>query len=91
VVRFDLFDLGIHPREVHVAKGQIVFTIEDYSGGSPGLAVEQEAEPAPLQVGRVERRGPDWRVSTVMKLGPGRYRVYMLDRPGNRALLVVEP
>lgn len=91
VVRFNLYDLGIYPREVHVDKGRIAVTIEDYSGGTPGLAIESEGDPVPQQVGRVDRSSADWRVTTVLKLGPGRYQVYMLDRPANRALLVVEP
>lgn len=90
-VRFNLYDVAIYPREVHVDKGLITISIEDYSGGSPGLIVERETPSAPERAGQVARRGPHWRGKTEMRLVPGRYIVYMADRPANRALLVVEP
>ena len=90
-VRFNLFDLGIYPREVHVSKGLIAIAIEDYSGSSSGLVVERENASAPQQVGSVMREGKGWRGQTKFKLEPGRYIVFMADRPDNRALLVVEP
>ncbi|MEK6303566.1 MAG: hypothetical protein AABO41_22920, partial [Acidobacteriota bacterium] len=90
-VRFDLFDMGILPREVHVRPGLLAITIEDYSGGTSGVVVERETGNAPEQVGRVERAGGHWRGRREIRLGPGRYQVRMADRPANRALLVVEP
>ena len=91
LVRFNLYDVGIYPREVHVNKGLIAITIEDYSGGSAGLIVDRETGGAPERAGQVARRGPHWRGRDEMRLGPGRYIVYMADLPANRALLVVEP
>lgn len=91
VVKFNLFDAGIYPREVHVDKGLIAITIEDYSGGTTGLVIERETGNAPEQVGCVERAGAHWRGRGEIRLGPGRYQVRMADRPANRALLVVEP
>jgi hypothetical protein len=93
-VKFNLFDLGIYPREVHVPKGLLAINIEDYSGGSTGLVVTKETDSAPLRVGNVVRgTGGDaaWRGKSEMKLDEGRYVVFMADRPDNRALLVVEP
>jgi len=89
-VRFDLFDVGILPREVHVQPGLLAITIEDYSGGTTGLVVERETGNAPEQVGSVGRAGGHWRGRGEIRLGPGRYQVRMADRPDNRALLVVE-
>ncbi|MEK6300229.1 MAG: hypothetical protein AABO41_05865 [Acidobacteriota bacterium] len=91
VVKFSLFDAGIYPREVHVDKGLIAITIEDYSGGTTALVVERETGNAPEQVGSVGRAGGHWRGRSEIRLGPGRYQVRMADRPDNRALLVVEP
>jgi hypothetical protein len=90
-VRFNLFDQGIYPREIHVAQGLLAIAIEDYSGGTTGLVVERETGNAPQQVGVVGRGDPPWRGKGEMRLAPGRYQVYMADRPDNRALLVVEP
>lgn len=90
-IKFSLFDVGIYPREVHVDKGLIAITIEDYSGGSTGVIVDRETGAAPERAGRVDRAGPHWRSRGEMTLGPGRYSVYMADRPANQALLVVEP
>jgi hypothetical protein len=91
-VRFNLFDLGIYPREVHVKHGLLALTIEDYSGGTTGLVVERETGSAPERVGAVQRERPSSsRGQNQMRLGRGRYQVYMADRPDNRALLVVEP
>lgn len=90
VVRFSLYDVGILPREVHVSQGLIVVITEDY-WGSAGVVVERESESAPQLVGRVDREGPHWRSKSEMRLAPGRYHVYMGERPVNRALLVVEP
>ncbi|HYV06505.1 MAG TPA: hypothetical protein VFB82_18055 [Blastocatellia bacterium] len=91
-VRFNLFDLGIYPREVHVKHGVLAVTIEDYSGGTTGLVVERETGSAPERVGAVQRERPSSsRGQNQMRLGPGRYQVYMADHPDNRALLVVEP
>ena len=93
-VKFNLFDLGIYPRELHVHKGLLSINIEDYSGGSSGLVVTRETDSAPQQIGSVVRgTGGDagWRGQSEMKLDEGRYIVFMADRPENRALLVVEP
>lgn len=91
LVKFNLFDMGIYPREVHISKGLVAISIEDYSGGTSGLVVRRENENAPDRVGSVERGGKGWRAQNELKLEAGRYIVYMTDRPDNRALLVVEP
>lgn len=90
-VRFNLYDQAIIPREVHVAEGLVAISIEDYSGGTTGLVVERENGSAPQQIGTVQRSGPEWRGQGEMRLTAGSYKVYMADRPDNRALLVVEP
>jgi hypothetical protein len=91
VVRFKLYDIGILPREVYVEKGLVAISIEDYSGGTAGLVVARETGGPPNRVGRVVRQGSHWRSRGEMQLGPGRYQVFMEDRPDNRALLIVEP
>jgi hypothetical protein len=91
VVRFKLYDIGILPREAYVEKGLVAISIEDYSGGTAGLVVARETGGPNNRVGRMIRQGPHWRSRGEMQLGPGRYQVFMEDRPDNRALLIVEP
>jgi hypothetical protein len=90
VVQFSLYDVGILPREVQVRQGLIAIITEDY-WGSAGLVVERETASAPQLVGRVQRQGPHWRSQSNIRLAPGRYQVYMEERPANRAVIVVEP
>ena len=90
VVRFAIYDVGIYPREAHVAKGLVAVSIEDLSGGSTGLEIERETGNAPERVGRVPREVYA-RGRTDLRLEPGRYRVYMTDHPANQAVLIVEP
>jgi hypothetical protein len=89
-VRFKLFDLGILPREARVENGLVAIITEDYWGGGEGVIVERENGPTLERVGQV-RRGHRWRSRSEIRLTPGRYQVYMTDRPENRALLIVEP
>lgn len=91
VLKFSLFDAGISPREACVDQGLVAILIEDYTGGTSGLEVERETGNATERTGRVERAGSHWRGEGEMRLSPGRYRVYMSDRPGNQAVIVVEP
>lgn len=90
VVRFALYDVGIYPREAHVAKGLVAVSIEDLSGGSTGLEIERETGNAPERVGRVSREVYA-RGRSDIRLEPGRYRVRMTDHPSNQAVLIVEP
>lgn len=90
-VRFNLYDVGIIPREIHVTQGLLAIAIEDYSGGTSGLVIEREIGSAPQQVGTVGRNAQQVRGKTEITLDPGNYQVYMADHPDNRALLVVEP
>ena len=91
VVRFTLYDVGIYPHEAHVGKGLVAITIEDLSGGSSGLVVErQQPGQARVTLGSVQR-GQHWRARNDLRLDPGKYEVYMADRPDNRAVLIVEP
>ena len=89
ILKFDLYDVAVLPREAHAEEGLIWFVLEDYSGGTTGLVVERETTNTVQQVGSVQRDGPHWRGKSEIRLGPGRYRVHMADRPGNQAVLIV--
>jgi hypothetical protein len=91
VVRFTLYDAGIYPRQARVDKGLVAITIEDLSGGTSGVVVERLNDTAREHVGDVHRFQNHWRGREEIRLQAGNYRLYMADRPNNRALLVVEP
>ena len=88
MVRFTLYDAGIFPREARVSAGQVVIYIEDVSGNSAGLVVQNESS---LTLGQVVRSQGQWRGSSRIALLPGRYEVFDASRPANRARLIVEP
>ena len=88
VVRFTLYDAGIFPREARASAGQVVICIEDVTGNSEGLVVQNEAR---VVQGQVVRSASQWRGARRMALLPGTYLVFDASRPGNRATLLVEP
>jgi hypothetical protein len=92
VVRFTLYDVGIVPQTAYAQPGLVTIAMEDLSGGTTGLIVERDDEgQARLQVGEVRRKENKRRGQEELRLTPGRYQLYMADRPENRAELIVEP
>lgn len=89
VVRFDLYDAGILPREARVAPGRVVIAITDFTGGTGGLVVQREL--SRTDVGQVRRTGERWRGRQELILGAGTYDVFDASRPENRATLIVAP
>jgi hypothetical protein len=88
MVHFTIYDAGLFPREARVSAGAVALHLEDMSSGSAGLVVANES----LQtVAQVVRRPQRWRDNARVSLVPGRYTVYDLSRPANRAILIVEP
>jgi hypothetical protein len=69
----------------------IAVEVEDQSGGSNGLVIEQSNAGRSTRFGFVQRAVDSWRGRQEIELGPGTYQVYMADRPENRATLIVEP
>lgn len=89
VLRFSVYDAGIHPREATVTHGRVVFVMEDNTGGEASLVVEREAGGGREHVGRVERERGRARGRREYRLTPGRYEVYDSARPEVRASLTV--
>jgi len=87
-VHFTLYDVGIFPNEERASPGLVAIYINDLSGGSQGLVVENESG---QRVGRVDRMQGRDRGRSRIALGRGRYLVYDVDRPKCRATLIVEP
>jgi hypothetical protein len=90
VVRFALYDVGIYPAEAYAEKGLVGIVFEDLSGGDSEVVVTRETGAAPANVGRVQRLDHNSRGRSDLRLEPGRYEIYVADRPGNRATLIVE-
>jgi hypothetical protein len=88
IVHFTLYDVGIFPHEERASPGLVAIYINDLSGGSQGLVVENESG---QRVGRVDRMQGRDRGRSRVALGRGRYQVYDAGRPKYRATLIVEP
>lgn len=91
VASFTLYAVKIYPSVVSVHPGLIAILVEDQSGGSSGLVVEQSKEGATTRFGVVQHAVDSWRGRSEIQLAVGSYEVYMADRPENRATLVVTP
>ena len=74
--------------EERASPGLVAIYINDLSGGSQGLVVENESG---QRVGRVDRMQGRDRGRSRIALGRGRYQVYDVGRPKYRATLIVEP
>lgn len=91
MVRFVLFERGIYPREVTVAKGLVNVALEDKTNSTAGLVIEQVTGNERSRVGEIRRAPNHWRGRGMVKLSPGLYEVYDASRPANKALLTVQP
>lgn len=91
VVRFTLYDVGIYPQEARANPGRITIATEDLTGSSTGLIIERVEENARVPI-RVFDKAPNvMRSRLELPLPVGRYEVADSARPGNRAVLIVEP
>jgi hypothetical protein len=90
VARFAIYDVGIYPPAATVKAGNIGIIIEDYSGGTAGLVVENVTGNAPVRAAVVLREGKFTRGRQDMQLAAGSYEVYATERPDQRAKLIVE-
>jgi hypothetical protein len=90
MVYFTIYDDGILPREAKVGAGNVLVSIKDNTGKSAGLIVEHNVGRSAQEEGRVEHTTEHGRARQVMRLAPGRYRVFDASSPRNQATLVVE-
>lgn len=88
IVHFTIYEEGIFPREERANPGLVAIYINDLSGGTQGLVVENESRQRVGQVRRIQGRD---RGHSRIALGRGRYQVYDISRPQYRATLIVEP
>lgn len=101
-IRFTVYDVGILPRTLHAQTGIVAVSIEDLSGSAADLVIEREtgngsgahqasATQLRERVGAVKHYAHHWRGREELLMTPGRYLVYMANRPGNYAELIVDP
>lgn len=90
-IRFTVYDAGIHPRQLRVRPGIVGISIEDRTGGSMGLLIEQINGGVRLPIGQVNRLSNQLRGRARFTLEPGRYRISNVTRQTSEAELVVEP
>ena len=88
IVRFTLYDAGIFPREMRVSAGLVGINLEDMSGGSAGLILQNESK---LTLGQIVLGPRQWRASGLIRLEAGRYRVFDASQSKNWATLIAEP
>lgn len=91
MIRFTLMDEGIYPREIRVQHGLLNIAIEDKTHSTSGLVIQRITGSEESRVGEVKRFADHWRGRELIRLGPGRYRVFDASRPRNQSQLVVEP
>lgn len=90
MVRFVLMDGGLYPREMRVNQGFINLAVEDETGGSEGLVVDQVVESERERITTVRRITNARRGRELLRFTPGRYIVYDASKPDNKANMFVE-
>ncbi|HEY3103756.1 MAG TPA: hypothetical protein VGJ69_09185 [Pyrinomonadaceae bacterium] len=89
-MRFTLYASGIYPTQTQVKAGNALIAVEDRTHNSSGIAVQRETGQGASEVGRVKTVNQS-RGRALLRLEPGRYVVFDITRPANRAELLVEP
>ncbi|MBI3651644.1 MAG: hypothetical protein HY231_11560 [Acidobacteria bacterium] len=89
LVQFAVYDVAIYPQQVTVSAGKVGIQIEDFSGGTAGLVLEQVVGLSHTQVSAVAREGKFMRGRQNLQLVAGTYEVYAAERPRIRATLIV--
>jgi len=91
MVRLTLYDSSIYPSEVRANSGRITLAVEDLTGSSSGLVIQQLDAAAPGPIAVLSKATNRLRSRNELVLAEGRYELVDPGWPGNRALLIVEP
>lgn len=91
VVRFTLYDVGIHPQEARANPGHVTISIEDLTRSSSGIVVERVEVTGHIPAGLLNKATDRLRLRGELLLPPGRYELADASRRDNRAVLIVEP
>jgi hypothetical protein len=76
---------------MQVNAGRVSIVFDDRTGKRAGFAVERISGNSPELVGEIRSSTNHWRTRGLVRLGPGRYRVFLTDRPEIQSILIVNP
>jgi len=87
MVRFTVYDEGIHPTVAHASPGLVAIYLDDKSTHTASLLVANEQHP----LGSINRGQGRARGHSTILLAAGRYTIYEANRKTKSATLVVAP
>jgi hypothetical protein len=91
MVRFVVSDDGIYPRRLKVDKGLLNIALEDKTNTADSLLIESVIGDQRTNVTQIHRDSNNIRGRSLIRLGPGRYRVSVATQPDHTAELIVNP
>lgn len=91
MIRFVVSNDGIYPRRIQVDKGLLNITLEDKTNTADSLLIESVVGDQRAKVAQIDRGLNQVRGRSLIRLGPGRYRVSVATHPGHTADLIVNP
>ena len=90
-IRFTVYDVGIYPEKMEVDAGRLSIVFDDRTGKHRGFVVERIVGNGAERVGQITASRDHWRTRAQVRVEPGRYRVFVSDRPEIRSTLTVNP
>jgi hypothetical protein len=91
MIRFVVSDDGIYPRRLQVDKGLLNIALEDKTNTADSLLIESVIGDQRTNVTQIHRDSNNIRGRSLIRLGPGRYRVSVATQPDHTAELIVNP
>jgi hypothetical protein len=91
MIRFVVSEDGIYPRRIQVEKGLLNIALEDKTNTANSLLIEIVVGDQRAKVAQIDRGVTQVRGRSLVRLGPGRYRVSVTTHPGYTADLIVNP
>ena len=90
-IRFTVYDVGIYPEEIKVDAGRVSIVFDDRTGNHSGFVIERIVGNGTERLGQITASRDHWRTRAQVRVDPGRYRVFVSDRPEIRSMLIVNP
>ena len=91
MIRFVVSDDGIYPRRIQVEKGLLNVALEDKTNTADSLQIESVVGDQRTKVTQIVRGVNQVRGRSLIRLGPGHYRVSVATQPDHTADLIVNP
>ncbi len=90
-LRFVLHDAGIRPSEMRIKAGLVNILIEDKTNVSQGVRLQRVLGSERTLFGEVQKAAATLRGRSRLRLPAGQYELQDISKPGNKAVIVVEP